>query len=191
MLAGKTIVLGVTGGIAVYQTVEIIGNLRNRLADVYVIMTRAATKFITPLSLETVSLHPVAIDMFAEPKQWNIPHISLAQRADIFLIAPATANIIGKIANGIADDMLSTTVMATKAPVLIAPAMNENMWLNPVVQNNIEKLKKLGYQFVGPEYGSMACGGEGLGRLARIDVIISRLIEITKKIDRAQKGKKK
>lgn len=191
MLAGKTIVLGVAGGIAAYQTVEIIGNLRNRLADVYVIMTRAATKFITPLSLETVSLHPVVIDMFAEPRQWNIPHISLAQRADIFLIAPATANIIGKIANGIADEMLSTTVMATKAPVLIAPAMNENMWLNPGVQKNVEKLKEMGYQFVGPEYGPMACGGEGLGRLARIEAIISKLVEISKKIDREKNKKKK
>ncbi|MFB0565778.1 MAG: bifunctional phosphopantothenoylcysteine decarboxylase/phosphopantothenate--cysteine ligase CoaBC [Candidatus Aminicenantaceae bacterium] len=191
MLAGKTVVLGISGGIAAYQAIEIVGQLRNRLADVYVIMTRAATKFITPLSLETVSLHPVVTDMFSEPKQWNIPHISLAQRADIFLIAPATANIIGKIVNGIADDILSTTIMATKAPVLIAPAMNENMWLNSVVQNNIEKLKKLGYQFVGPEYGPMACGGEGLGRLARIEAIISKLIEISKKIDKAEKGKKK
>jgi phosphopantothenoylcysteine decarboxylase/phosphopantothenate--cysteine ligase len=183
MLAGKTVVLGVSGGIAAYQAVEITGQLRNRLADVYVIMTKAAAKFITPLSLETISLHPVVLDMFSEPKSWNIPHISLAQRADLFLIAPATANIIGKMAHGIADDMLSTTVMATKAPVVIAPAMNENMWLNPIVQENIEKLKKTGTQIVGPEYGPMACGGEGSGRMARIEAIISKLFEISKMID--------
>lgn len=183
MLAGKTIVLGVSGGIAAYQAIEITGQLRNRLADVYVIMTNAASKFITPLSLETVSLHPVVLDMFAEPKYWNIPHISLAQRADLFLIAPATANIIGKIAHGIADDMLSTTVMTTKAPVVIAPAMNENMWANAIVQGNVEKLKTLGYQFVGPEYGPMACGGEGWGRLAKIEAIISKLIKVSDEID--------
>jgi len=183
MLAGKTIVLGVSGGIAAYQAIEITGQLRNRLADVYVIMTNAASKFITPLSLETVSLHPVVLDMFAELKYWNIPHISLAQRADLFLIAPATANIIGKIAHGIADDMLTTTVMATKAPVVIAPAMNENMWANAIVQGNVEKLKTLGYQFVGPEYGPMACGGEGWGRLAKIEAIISKLIKVSDEID--------
>jgi phosphopantothenoylcysteine decarboxylase/phosphopantothenate--cysteine ligase len=184
MLAGKSIVLGVAGGIAAYQTVEIVAQLRNRLADVYVIMTRAATQFISPLSLETVSLHPVVTDMFSEPKPWNIPHLSLAQIADIFFIAPATAKIIGKIANGIADDMLSTTVMATKAPVLIAPAMNEKMWTNAVVKSNVERLKKLGYHFVGPEYGPMACGGEGWGRLAKIQVIISKLIEVSEEVDK-------
>jgi len=183
MLAGKTVVLGVSGGIAAYQAVEITGQLRNRLAEVYVIMTKTASKFVTPLSLETVSLHPVVLDMFAEPKYWNIPHISLAQRADIFLIAPATANVIGKIAHGIADDMLSTTVMVTKAPVVIAPAMNENMWLNPIVQKNIEKLKTMSFYFVDPEYGPMACGGEGVGRMARIEAIISKLFEISKMID--------
>jgi phosphopantothenoylcysteine decarboxylase/phosphopantothenate--cysteine ligase len=183
MLAGSTVLLGVSGGIAAYQAIEIAGQLRNQLADVYVIMTRAATKFITPLSLETVSLHPVIVDLFDEPKQWNIPHISLAQRADIFLITPATANIIGKIANGIADDMLSTTVMATKAPVVIAPAMNENMWLNPIVQGNVDKLKKTGYQIIDPEYGPMACGGEGVGRMARVESILSKLFEISKAIE--------
>jgi phosphopantothenoylcysteine decarboxylase/phosphopantothenate--cysteine ligase len=184
MLAGKSIVLGVAGGIAAYQTVEIVAQLRNRLTDVYVIMTRAATQFISPLSLETVSLHPVVTDMFSEPKPWNIPHLSLAQIADIFFIAPATAKIIGKIANGIADDMLSTTVMATKAPVLIAPAMNEKMWTNAVVKSNVERLKKLGYHFVGPEYGPMACGGEGWGRLAKIQAIISKLIEVSEEVDK-------
>lgn len=183
MLAGKIVVLGISGGIAAYQAVEIVGHLRIRLADVYVVMTQAAAKFISPLSMETVSLHPVVADMFEEPRQWNIPHISLAQMANILLIAPATANIIGKIANGIADDMLSTTVMATKAPVVIAPAMNENMWANAIVQGNVEKLKTLGYQFVGPEYGPMACGGEGWGRLAKIEAIISKLVKVSDEID--------
>lgn len=195
MLAGKTVVLGISGGIAAYQAVEIVGHLRIRLADVYVIMTKAAAKFISPLSMETVSLHPVVVDMFGEPKQWNIPHISLAQMADILLIAPATANIIGKIANGIADDMLSTTVMASKAPVVIAPAMNENMWANAIVQGNVEKLKTLGYQFVDPEYGPMACGGEGWGRLAKIEAIISKLIKVSDEIEegilRREKQRKK
>lgn len=190
VLAGKSVVLGVAGGIAAYQAVDVIAQLRNRWADVYVIMTRAATQFISPLSLETVSLHPVVTDMFAEPKHWNIPHISLAQIADIFLIAPATANIIGKIANGIADDMLSTTVMATKAPVVFAPAMNNSMWLNPVVQNNVKKLKKLSYQFVEPEYGPMACGGEGWGRLAKIQTIISKLMEVSDEVDKRRLQKK-
>lgn len=184
MLAGKTVLLGISGGIAAYQAVEIVGNLRMRLADVYVIMTKAAAKFISPLTMETVSLHPVVKDMFEEPKQWIIPHITLAQMADILLIAPATANIIGKIANGIADDMLSTTVMATRAPAVIAPAMNENMWANAIVQSNVEKLKTLGYHFVGPEYGAMACGGEGWGRLASIQAIISKLIKVSDEIDR-------
>lgn len=183
MLAGKTVVLGVSGGIAAYQAMEITGQLRRRLADVYIIMTRAATIFITPLSLETVSLHPVVLDMFDETRQWLVPHISLAQRADIFLVAPATANIIGKIANGIADDMLSTTVMATKAPVVIAPAMNENTWLNPIVQGNVDKLKEAGCQIIDPEYGPMACGGEGVGRMARVESILSKLFEISKTIE--------
>jgi len=121
MLLGKTVVLGVTGSIAAYQAVDIIAELKRLGVNVFVIMTKAATKFVTPLTLRTVSQNPVVVEMFAETQNWNVQHIALADLADLMLIAPATANIIGKLANGIADDMLSTTVMATKAPVVIAP----------------------------------------------------------------------
>ena len=184
MLAGKNILLGVSGGIAAYQIVDLIGMLRARLADIRVIMTHAATKFITPLTLETVSQHPVTIEMFSETYHPSIEHITLGRLADIVVIAPATGNFIGKIAGGIADDMLTTTIMAVKAPVIICPAMNENMWLNPIVQENVEKLKRLGYYFVDPEYGEMACGGEGWGRLARLDKIVADIIEVSNQLDK-------
>lgn len=183
MFAGKNILLGVTGGIAAYQAVDLIGMLRARLADVRVIMTHAATKFITPLTLETVSQHPVTVEMFDETYHPSIEHITLGRMADIVVIAPATGNFIGKIAGGIADDMLTTTIMAVKTPVVICPAMNENMWLNPIVQENVEKLKRIGYHFVDPEYGEMACGGEGWGRLAKLDKIVNVLIKIADTID--------
>ena len=166
MLEGKNVVLGVTGGIAVYKAVELVSLLRKAGACVHVIMTQASAQFVTPLTFREMSANPVALSMWEEPKQWNVAHIALATLADIMVIAPATANIIGKIANGIADDMLSTTVMATKAPILIAPAMNTQMYLNPIVQSNINKLAALGYSFVEPESGMLACGVEGTGRLA-------------------------
>jgi len=184
MLAGKTVVLGVCGSIAAYWAMEIVGELRRRLVDVHVIMTRSATEFITPLSLGVISMNPVVVDMFADPSKWEVEHVSLAQRADIFLIAPATANTIGKIASGVADDMLTTTVVSTTAPVVIAPAMNEKMWLNPVVQANVETLKKLGFHIVDPEYGPMACGGEGWGRLASTPRIMAKLVEVARTLDR-------
>lgn len=189
MLAGKNILLGVTGGIAAYQAVDLIGMLRARLADVRVIMTDAATKFITPLTLETVSQHPVTVEMFDETYHPSIEHITLGRMADIVVIAPATGNFIGKIAVGIADDMLTTTIMAVKTPVVICPAMNENMWLNPIVQENVEKLKRIGYHFVDPEYGEMACGGEGWGRLAKLDKIVNVLIKIADTIDASNPAK--
>ena len=185
MLAGKNILLGVTGGIAAYQAVELVGMLRSRLADVRVIMTKASTRFITPLTLETVSEHPVSVDMFDETYHPSIEHITLGRMADIVVVAPATGNFIGKIANGIADDMLTTTIMAARAPIIICPAMNEKMWLNPIVQDNVGKLKRLGYYFVNPEYGEMACGGEGWGRLARLDKIVAAVIEVANKLDKA------
>ncbi len=181
MIAGKNILLGVTGSIAAYQAVDLVGLLKRNLAEIRVIMTHAALKFITPLSLETVSGYPVVTDMFAHKPHPTIEHIDLARGAELVLIAPATANIIGKIANGIADDMLSTVVVATTAPVLIAPAMNENMYKNSIVQSNLKKLNDLGYYFIGPEYGEMACGGQGWGRLARLDVIVNGVIELLKK----------
>lgn len=179
MLKGKIIVIGVCGGIAAYWSAEIVGQLKNMKADVHVVMTKHATEFITPLTLQIISQNPVIMDMFGQPQQ-NVAHISLARKADFLLIAPATANIIGKVANGIADDALSTTIMATTAPVVFCPAMNDKMWANKIVQENVKKLKKHGYHFVGPEYGKMACGGEGLGRLASIESIVNKLIEIDK-----------
>lgn len=179
-LKRKTIVLGVTGGIAAYWAAEIICALKNREADVHVIMTNNATKFITPLTLQTLSKNKVVTDMFELPVNLDIGHITYAKRADLILVAPATANFIGKIANGIADDMLSTTIMAASAPIIICPAMNDKMWANPIVKENIKKLKKQGYNFVDPEYGKMACSGMGIGRLTDIDLIINKLVEIEK-----------
>jgi phosphopantothenoylcysteine decarboxylase/phosphopantothenate--cysteine ligase len=171
-LAERTIVLGVTGGIAAYKAAELIRRLVSLGARVHVIMTRHACEFITPLTLQTVSGNPVVTGMFDLYAEHEIGHIALAERAAMLLIAPATAGCIGKIAGGIADDMLSTVVMATKAPVLIAPAMNVNMWENPVVQRNIADLKTRGYHFVDPGSGDLACGVQGTGRLADIDDII-------------------
>jgi len=183
VLAGKHILLGVTGGIAAYQAADLIGIFRARLADVRVIMTQAAMKFIAPLTLETISGHRVTVGMFADGDHSRIEHIALARFADLAVVAPATGNFIGKIACGIADDMLSTTIMALKAPVLICPAMNETMWLNRIVQENVRKLKAYGYPFVDPEYGEMACGGEGWGRLARLDVILKKVIEVSRELE--------
>ena len=165
MLKGKTVVVGVCGGIAAYKAVEVVSRLKKLGAEVNVIMTKNATQFVTPLTFQTISHNPVITDMFAEPKIWDVQHISLAEKADLMLIAPATANIIGKTANGIADDMLSTTIMATKAPVLFVPAMNTNMYDNPVVQQNISRLKSLGYIFMEPDTGLLACGVSGRGRM--------------------------
>lgn len=165
MLQGKNVVLGVTGGIAVYKAVELVSRLKKAGAVVHVIMTKSATQFVTPLTFREISGNPVVTDMWDEPKTWNVQHIALATVADLFLIIPATANIIGKLANGIADDMLSTTVMATQAPVIIAPAMNTNMYLNKIVQNNIQKLSHAGYHIIEPASGMLACGVEGPGRL--------------------------
>jgi len=173
----KTVVLGVTGGIAAYKAAEIISRLRKENIQVFVIMTRHATEFITPLTLQTLSGNPVVVDMFASPSSWEIEHISLAQKADLFLIAPASANIIGKLACGIADDMLSTTVMATKAKVLLAPAMNTNMYTNPILQRNIQFLRDVGYFFIDPSVGRLACGDTGIGKLADVDVIVSSVLK--------------
>ena len=172
----KCVVLGVTGGIAVYKALDIVSLLRKNNVDVRVIMTKSATEFVAPLTFQGISQNMVTTDMFSEPKAWEIQHISLAQKADVFLVAPATANIIGKVANGIADDMLSTTIMATKAKVIFAPAMNTNMYNNPIVQENIEKLKSLGYEFMEPDSGRLACGDEGKGKLPQPKVIVERVM---------------
>ncbi|ADL51615.1 bifunctional phosphopantothenoylcysteine decarboxylase/phosphopantothenate--cysteine ligase CoaBC [Clostridium cellulovorans] len=168
----KTIVLGVSGGIAVYKALDVVSKLKKKDYDVHVIMTKNAMEFVTPLSFQSISQNMVITDMFAEPKAWEIQHISLAKKADLMVIVPATANIIGKVANGIADDMLSTTIMATKAPVIFAPAMNTNMYQNPIVQENMSKLKGYGYEFIDTVKGRLACGDVGEGKLADTEDIV-------------------
>ena len=174
----KCVVLGVTGGIAAYKACEILRLLQKRGIDVYVVMTKNATQFVSPLTFETLSGHPVAIDTFDRPATWEVEHIALAKRADLFLIAPATANVIGKMACGITDDMLSTTVMATPAPVMIAPAMNTGMWVNPAVQHNVKTLVSRGVHVVTPAVGHLACGDSGAGKLEDVDVIVQRAMDV-------------
>jgi len=176
MLKGKEIILGVTGGIAAYKAVELLRLLTKAGAGVHVIMTKAATEFVTPLTFQTLSMNPVATSIFNLISEQEIGHISLADRADLFIIAPATANVIGKLAGGIADDMLTTTVMATKAPVLIAPAMNVNMYQNPLYRENEAKLRAHGYLFVEPAQGALACGWEGEGKLQEPQIILEEAI---------------
>ena len=166
------VVLGVTGGIAAYKSAEIASQLKKQGHDVYVIMTKHATEFIAPLTFETLTNHPVVVDMFTRETPWEVEHIALAKRADVFLVAPASANFLGKYANGIADDMLTTTVLATKAPVVLAPAMNTNMWSNAIVQKNVEALKSFGVSKVGPGSGYLACGDLGQGRMSEPEEIV-------------------
>ena len=169
---GKKIVLGVTGGIAAYKAVEIASRLRKKGAEVHVIMTQEATHFVAPLTFREITGQPVTTDMWTEPSHWHVAHIALAQLAEIFLIAPATANIIAKAAAGIADDMLTTTLLAVKAPIFFAPAMNSAMYENPVTQENIAKLLRLGWHKIEPAAGYLACGTAGVGRLPEpVDII--------------------
>ena len=175
MFNGKNIVIGITGGIACYKVCELIRMLKREGANVFVIMTTNATKFITPLTLETLSNNKAVVEMFERNDKYEVEHISLAKKGDIFLIAPATANIIGKLANGIADDILSTTIMATRSKVVIAPAMNDAMYENKIVQDNIKKLKKYGYDFINPDVGNLACGYKAIGKLANNEKILSYL----------------
>ncbi|CEQ24255.1 coenzyme A biosynthesis bifunctional protein [[Clostridium] sordellii] len=178
MLKDKTVVLGVSGGIAVYKACDLVSKLKKAGINVHVIMTKSATEFVAPLTFQTLSQNYVVEDMFESPKTWDVEHISLAKKADLFVLAPATANVIGKVANGISDDMLTTTVMATKAKVLVAPAMNTNMYENPIVQRNIQILKDLNYEFVEPESGRLACGDVGSGKLASVDTIFEKIISL-------------
>ena len=168
----KCVVLGVTGGIASYKALDIVSKLKKLNYDVNVIMTKSALQFIHPLPFQSLSGNMVSKDMFEEPKAFEIQHISLAKKADMILVAPATANIIGKVANGIADDMLSTTIMAATCPVVFVPAMNTNMYKNPIVKNNIEKLKSFGYEFINPISGRLACGDVGEGKMADTEDIV-------------------
>jgi len=175
MNSKKQIVLGVTGSVAAFKAAEITSILTKKGHDVHVILTKAATEFITPLTFQSLTKKKVYVDMFEEIAYEDIRHISLAQRADVFVIAPASANIIGKIASGIADDMLSTVVSATKAPVLICPAMNTAMYENPIVQTNIKKLQYHNYKFVEPKESLLACGDFGKGALADVNIIVNAI----------------
>jgi phosphopantothenoylcysteine decarboxylase/phosphopantothenate--cysteine ligase len=172
IFSGKEVVLGVTGGIAAYKACEIVRELRKESANVHAILTASGAQFITPLTLQTLAKNPVVTDLFNLISESEIGHISLAQRAHLMLIAPATANVIGKIRNGIADDMLSTVVMATTAPVLLAPAMNSQMYASAAVRENISVLKERGFHFVEPDEGELACGTVGPGRLADVGKIL-------------------
>ena len=175
MLVNTNIVLGITGGIAAYKAAELTRTLVKAGAQVRVIMTKSAMEFITPLTMQTLSQGPVYTDMFAPAGEFDMAHISLADFADAFLIAPATGNIIGKLASGIADDLLTTTLMAQNKPVLICPAMNDKMLANPVVQDNIKKLRQYGYEVMESGIGELACKTSGSGRLPDIPVIIDAL----------------
>lgn len=177
MLTGKNIVLGVTGGIAVYKAVDLVSRLRKLNANVYVVMTEHAKAFVTPLTFQSMSQNYVVHDMFEEPKTWDVEHIALAKRADLFVVAPATANVIGKVSHGIADDFLTTTLMATPAKVVFAPAMNTNMYINPITQRNIEDLKSLGYDFIEPGSGRLACGDVGAGKMAEPEDIVNYIVD--------------
>lgn len=177
MLNNKTIILGVCGGISAYKTCEIASALKKLNADVWVAMTDSAQKFVTPLAFRTLTSNPAITDLFNdEMSSLPVPHISLSQKADLIVIAPASANMIGKIANGLADDALSTIVISSKCRKLLAPAMNSQMWLNPIVHENVSRLLGLGYTFIGPEEGHLACGGCGIGRMSEPEKIIEKII---------------
>ena len=177
-LTGREIVLGVTGGIAAYKSAELVSRLRHLGAHVHVIMTQNATEFVSPLTFQTLSANQVVTDTFQAPEYWNVEHVALAKLAEVFVIAPATANILAKMAAGIADDMLSTTVLATKAPVLVAPAMNTGMWTADATRANVQTLKERGVLFTGPDSGILACGDEGAGRMSEPETIVEAICGI-------------
>ena len=177
MLKGKTVVLGVTGSIAAYKIANLASMLVKLHADVNVIMTKNATNFINPITFETLTSNKCLVDTFDRNFQFNVEHVALAKRADIFMVAPASANVIGKIANGIADDMLTTTIMACKAPKYIAPAMNTNMFENEIVQDNLKKLQKYGYELITPATGYLACGDTGSGKLPSEETLLSYIMK--------------
>ncbi len=174
----KTLVLGVSGGIAVYKVPELISRLRKKGIAVEVILTKSAAEFVTPMTFREVSQNPVHLDMFQDAFQWNVEHIALAKKADLMAVIPATANIIGKIANGIADDLLTTSIMATRAPRLIAPAMNTGMYENPILQKNLNVLREYDYVIVGPESGQLLCGDNGSGRLSSLEELEMQILRL-------------
>lgn len=176
MLRGKCVVLGVTGSIAAYKIASLASALVKLHADVNVIMTKNATNFINPITFETLTGNKCLVDTFDRNFQFNVEHVALAKRADIFLVAPASANVIGKIAGGIADDMLTTTIMACKAPKLISPAMNTNMFENPIVQDNLKKLQNFGYEVIQPASGYLACGDTGAGKMPEPETLLAYIL---------------
>lgn len=178
LLAGKTIVLGITGSIAAYKAADLASKLRQLGAEVWPVMTVAATRFVTPLTLQSVAHHPVAHDLWSEQDATVVAHVDLADRADLLLVAPATANIIAQFAHGTATDFLSSLYLVCRAPVLIAPAMNGKMWQHPATQANVVTLTQRGHIFIGPEDGMLACGYEGAGRLWPVEGIISRATDL-------------
>ncbi len=176
MLNGKTVILGVTGGIAAYKSAALVSRLKDLGADVWVVMTREAAQLVGPLTFRTLSGNPVLTDLFSDDvSRTPVPHIALADRADLLVIAPATANILAKLAHGIADDALTTLALATKAKKIVAPAMNVNMWRNPLVVENAAKLAGLNWEFVGPEEGKLACGAHDIGRMAEPETVLERI----------------
>lgn len=183
MLNGKTVVLGVTGSIAAYKMANVASALVKEGADVHVVMTKNATNFINPITFETLTNNKCLVDTFDRNFQFHVAHVSLSQKADVFMVAPASANIIGKFANGIADDMLSTMALAASCKIIVAPAMNTHMYENKIVQNNLDKLKKFGFEIVEPAAGRLACGDVGAGKLPNEDILldyIRREIEFPK-----------
>ena len=184
MLTGKTIVLGVTGSIAAYKTANLASMLVKLGADVHVIMTQNATKFITPMTFETLTDNKCIADTFDRNFSFDVKHVSLAKKGDLFMVAPCTANVIGKLAAGICDDMLTTTLLATKAPIILAPAMNTGMWENPILQDNIQRLQRYGYHFVEPAVGRLACGDVGSGKMPAEELLLEHiLLHIAKEKD--------
>jgi len=189
MLTGNTIVLGVTGGIAAYKSANLASMLIKLHADVHVIMTQNATKFITPMTFETLTNNKCIVDTFDRNFSFDVKHVSLAKRGDLFVVAPCTANVIGKLAHGICDDMLTTTMLATRAPKLIAPAMNTGMWENPILQDNLTKLQGYGYHVIPPIVGRLACGDTGTGKMNSEEVIVEHIITFMAK-EKDLKGKR-
>ncbi|MDR3071245.1 MAG: phosphopantothenoylcysteine decarboxylase [Endomicrobium sp.] len=180
VLKNKNIVLGICGGIAAYKSCDIIRRLVGLEASVECILTRDGSKFVTPLTLQTLSRNKVRTDMFEIQNSWEIDHVSLAKKADVVVVVPATADTIARLAIGVADDLLACTILASRASVLLCPAMNPNMFHHKATRNNIEILKSYNYQFVMPEKGELACGDFGDGRLADVSVIIAAIMEIFK-----------
>lgn len=178
MLSNFNVLLGVSGGIACYKACEVVSRLKKLNAGVDVVMTKHATEFVAPLTFETLSNRPVVSDMFSREREWEVEHIALAKKADLCIIAPATANVISKLAEGIADDMLTTTYLALKCPVIIAPAMNTNMYENPVIKANLEKLRKSGVIVVDSAEGRLACGDVGKGKMAEPLDIVAKAVEV-------------